>query len=272
VRHLSEGLRALGYASTVARYTYGDSELAADRLAIVAELFGPASETFLRSAVPSPPALAVDLGCGPGHTTRLVHGVTGAHRTVGLDRSPAFVATASTSRDATGISFLVHDATTLPLPVESPDLIYARLLLAHLPHHGSIVQRWCAAAARGGRVLLDEVEAVDTDDPLFRTYLDEVAIPVVTSQGGRLIVGPALHEMADPDAAFRVHDEVVTLRPPAALTARMFSMNLDVLADAGEIARRPDLSDGLAAFAADPSAPPVVWHMRQIAFERRSTG
>lgn len=269
VRHLSEGLRALGYASRVARYTYGDSELAADRLAIVAELFGPASETFLRSAVPSAPALAVDLGCGPGHTTRLVHGVTGAHRTVGLDRSPAFVATASTTLDATGISFLVHDATTLPLPVEPPDLIYARLLLAHLPHHGSIVQRWCAAAARGGRVLLDEVEAVDTDDPLFRTYLDEVAIPVVTSQGGRLIAGPALHEMTDPPNAVRVHDEVVTMRPPAALTAVMFGMNLQVLVDAGEIAPRPDLADGLRTRSEDASVSPVVWRMRQIAFERR---
>jgi SAM-dependent methyltransferase len=255
----------------MARYTYGDSALAGDRLAVVAELFGPASEAFLHRVAPSSPTLAVDLGCGPGHTTRLVHRVLEAARTVGLDRSAAFVDAAAAS-PTRGVSFIEHDATVLPWPIDRPDIAYARLLLAHLPDHGAVVGAWCNALAAGGRLLLDEVEAVETDEPVVRTYLDEVAIPVVTSQGGRLIVGPALHEMADPDAAFRVHDEVVTLRPPAALTARMFSMNLDVLADAGEIARRPDLSDGLAAFAADPSAPPVVWHMRQVAFERRSTG
>jgi len=252
----------------VTRYTYGDSELASDRLAIVAKLFGPASETFLSAAAPMKPALAVDLGCGPGHTTRLVHTVSGARQTVGLDRSPAFVATASATT-TTGVSFLVHDATMMPLPVELPGLIFARLLLAHLPDHGSIVQTWCGAAMPGGRVLLDEVEAVETDDPVFRTYLDEVAIPVVKSQGGRLIVGPQLHEMADPSNAERVHDEVVTLLPPAALTARMFGMNLQVLTDSGEIAPRTDLEEGLRLRVRDESAAPVVWHMRQIAFERR---
>ena len=252
------------------RYTYGDSTLAGERLAVVADLFGPASEAFLRSAAPRSPALAVDLGCGPGHTTRLVHRVVGADRTVGLDRSATFITTAAASPTA-GVSFLTHDATMLPWPGEPPNVAYARLLIAHLPDHGSIVSAWCGAIAAGGRLLLDEVEAVETDDPVVRTYLDEVAIPVVTSQGGRLIVGPALHAMADPDAAVRLHDEVVTLRPSAALTARMFSMNLDVLAESGEIAPRPDLSEGLAALAAEPSALPVVWHMRQIAFERRST-
>ena len=104
---------------------------------------------------------------------------------------------------------------------------------------------------------------------MFRTYLDEVAIPVVTSQGGRLIVGPQLHEMADPSNAERVHDEVVTLSPSATLTARMFGMNLQVLTDSGEIASRPDVADGLRALAEDASAAPVVWRMRQIGFERR---
>ena len=252
------------------RYTYGDSALAGDRLAVVAELFGPASESFLRRVAPRAPTLAVDLGCGPGHTTRLVHRVVRAMRTVGLDRSSAFVETAAAS-PTPGVDFLEHDATELPWPVEAPNVAYARLLIAHLPDHAALVGSWCGALAIGGRLLLDEVEAVETDDPVIRTYLDEVAIPVVSSQGGRLIVGPALHGMADPDAAARVHDEVVTLRPPAGLTAGMFAMNLDVLAESGEIAPRPDLSEGLAALAADPSTLPVVWHMRQIAFERLSS-
>jgi SAM-dependent methyltransferase len=259
------GLRTL---SIVTRYTYGDSDLAGARLAIVAELFGSASAAFLRTAVDRSPGLALDLGSGPGHTTRLVRDVTGAVRTVGLDRSRAFVATA-TSDAPPGVSFVQHDATVVPLPLEAPDLIYARLLLAHLSDRASIVAAWCGELAPGGRLLLDEVEAVDTEDPVMRTYLDDVAIPVVTSQGGRLIVGPELHAMGDPPGTTRVHDDVATLRPPIALTARMFGMNLRVLTESGEIDPRPDLEHGLAALKRDPQAAPVVWRMRQLAFERR---
>ncbi len=250
------------------RYTYGDSELAGERLTIVAELFGPASAAFLRAAAPERPRLAVDLGCGPGHTTRLMHEVTGAERTVGLDRSPAFVAEASADAPP-DVTFLEHDATAMPLPVREPDLIFARLLLAHLPDPASIVAAWCQELAPGGRLLIDEVETVETDDPVMRTYLDEVAIPVVASQGGRLIVGPELHAMDDPPVGVRVHDQVATLEPQVALTARMFGMNLRVLAAAAEIERRPDLEEGLAALERDPGALPVTWRMRQLAFQRR---
>lgn len=251
------------------RYTYGDSELAADRLAVVAQLFGPASADFLRRAAPEQPAIAVDLGCGPGHTTRLVQEITGAERTVGLDRSSSFIATASADTPA-GVAFLEHDATAMPLPVRGADLIYARLLLAHLPDHASIVAAWCDELGPGGRLLLDEVDAIETDDPVMRRYLDDVAIPVVASQGGRLIVGPELHVMRDPIGVVRVHDEVATLEPPGSLTARMFGMNLRVVTASGEIEARPDLGEGLAAIERDPGARSVTWRMRQLAFERRA--
>ncbi len=74
----------------MARYTYGDSDLAGDRLALVARLFRPTSEAFLRAASPREPDVALDLGCGPGYTTTLVHETAGARRTVGVDRSEAF--------------------------------------------------------------------------------------------------------------------------------------------------------------------------------------
>src|SRR4051794_17612598 len=71
----------------MARYAYGDSDLAAERLALVATVFEPTSREFVQAAAPRSPALAVDLGCGPGHTTRLLHEATGAARTLGLDAS-----------------------------------------------------------------------------------------------------------------------------------------------------------------------------------------
>ena len=253
----------------MSRYTYGDSALAGERLALVADLFASSSEAFLLAAAPTAPGLAVDLGCGPGHTTRLVHTVTEARRTVGLDRSDAFIATASANQTP-GVSFAAHDVTTTPFPVGPADLVFARLLLAHLASPAALVGAWLSTLAIGARLLLDEVESVDTENLVMQTYLRDVALPVVMNQGAQLLIGTTLHEMPDPPSADRVHDEVVTVLPPVASTARMFCMNLQVLVRAGEVGPRPALEEGLASLASG-GAPgePVVWRIRQIAFERR---
>ncbi|HXQ57593.1 MAG TPA: osmotically inducible protein OsmC, partial [Actinomycetes bacterium] len=77
-------------------YAFGDSALAARRLGLLAQVFEPTSRSFLTDAaahpVGPPPELAVDLGCGPGHTTRLLVSVLGPRRTLGLDQSAFFVA------------------------------------------------------------------------------------------------------------------------------------------------------------------------------------
>jgi trans-aconitate 2-methyltransferase len=251
------------------KYTYGDTALAGERLSLVADLFASSSRAFLRAAASSAPDLAVDLGCGPGHTTRLVHAVTGAERTLGLDRSAVFIAKAS-SMETAGVSFVEHDVTKTPLPVAPSHVVFARLLLAHLPAPTTLVGAWLSSLAVGGRLLLDEVESVETEDRVMQTYLRDVAIPVITKHGGRLLLGPSLHEMPDPPRARRVHDEVVSVLPPVASTARMFGLNLRVLALAGEIRPRPDLEEGLASLASgEASGGEVVWRMRQIAFERR---
>jgi hypothetical protein len=56
-------------------YTFGDTSLAARRLALLADVFEPPSRAFLAEftrVAGDQLDLAVDLGCGPGHSTRLV--------------------------------------------------------------------------------------------------------------------------------------------------------------------------------------------------------
>lgn len=250
------------------RYTYGDSDLAAERLALVAAAFEPTTRLFLEQVAPRAPRLAVDLGCGPGSTTRLLHEVTGAAKTVGLDASVAYVERAR-SLAPVDVTFEVHDATALPLPVGPADAIYARLLLAHLPDPAAVVTGWVSQLSEGGVVLLDDLEAIRTEHPAFRAYLDEVALAVIRREGGALLVGPALHEMRDPPGTERIHDEVATFTPAPAVTARIFSMNLAVLVERAETDPRPDLADELAAIADGRlRAEPVGWSMRQVAFRR----
>jgi SAM-dependent methyltransferase len=250
----------------VTRYTYGDSDLAAERLALVAATFAPPSAAFLRAVVARAPSLAVDLGCGPGHTTEMVHAVTGAARTVGLDASADHVARAA-ARGLKDVGFVVHDATRVPFPETPADLVYARLLLAHLADPAAAVRAWATQLAPAGVLALDDLETIETEDTIFRTYLDDVALAVVRREGGALFVGPVLHAMEDPELATRIHDAVATHTPPTGVTARIFGMNLAVLVDRGETLARPDLAEALAAIAdGRRRAEPVRWQMRQVAF------
>jgi trans-aconitate 2-methyltransferase len=252
----------------MSRYTYGDSALAAERLGLVARMFEPTTRAFLATAAPEASPLAVDLGCGPGYTTRLLHATTGARATVGLDRSAAFVALAGRD-EPEGVSFAVHDVTRVPFPTGPADVVYARLLLAHLTGVEEVVHRWSTILTIGGRLLADDLESLDAPEPAFRTYLDEVAIAVVRAEGGDLFVGPRLHRMLDPPGCARVHDALASFSPPASLTARVFGMNLAVLVERGETPPRPDLASALEAIASGArDARPATWRVRQLAWRR----
>jgi trans-aconitate 2-methyltransferase len=75
-------------------YSFGETDLAADRLRVVAQVFDPNSEAFVSETVLERPRLAVDLGCGPGFTTRFLSRVPRSDRTVGVDRSETFLSRA----------------------------------------------------------------------------------------------------------------------------------------------------------------------------------
>ena len=142
------------------RYTFGDGDLAADRLALVAAVFEPTSRALLirADAVVAGGAdgvgRAVDLGCGPGHTTRLVAAVCRARATLGLDASERFVATARSLTDDPAVTYAVHDVTRAPLPGGPADLVHARLLLAHLPGPLDVVELWRSCLRPGGVLVL----------------------------------------------------------------------------------------------------------------------
>jgi len=250
----------------MARYTYGDSALAGDRLELVARMFEPTSLAFLRAAVERRPRLTVDLGCGPGATTDLLLTATSAAAVVGIDRSLAF---ARRARSSTGLRFVVADVVGADLPLAHPDLLYARLLVAHLHEPAAVLARWASWLSGDGRILVDDLESIDADG-IFRTYLDEVALAVVRAEGGALFVGPILHRSRDPAGLARVHDAVVSIEPPVAETARVFAMNLQVLTERAEVHPQPELAAALEAVASGRQVVgPVRWRFRQIAWDRR---
>ncbi len=265
------------------RYTLGDNQVAGDRLALLAQVFGPASVALLqRGAGSRAPRLAVDLGCGPGHTTRMVARTLAPGETVGLDASAAFVARAAeeTAADEAvhgplpgAVRFVRHDVTRLPWPVAPADVAFARYLLAHLPEPASVVASWGTGLAPGGRLLLDEVERIDIAVPAFATYLD-VSGAMIRAQGAELYVGQALRDLGPVDGLELVSSDTATISPTTDEVARLFAMNLATWRHDPWVVEHVD-PEVVATLAADLDAlhgierrGEIVWTHRQLVLER----
>jgi trans-aconitate 2-methyltransferase len=256
-------------------YTFGDSGPAIERLGLMARLFAPGTDALLHRWAPARPAVAVDLGCGPGHTTEAIARCCDPGSLVAVDASPAMVAAARERLRAAGrvVTAVVADVTRPPLPGAPADLVHARYLLAHVREPRRVLDGWCTALAPGGRVLVDEIERIETTVDAFRWYLDTVAA-MLADQGTDLYVGRALGDHRPPRTTVVGHLSLELPQPPVAV-ARMFGLNLAVWRE-GPWARsacRPGELDDLAAALdsvarAGEGAGTVTWVHQQAAWER----
>lgn len=212
-------------AGSEGRYTFGDTDVEAARLALVAEVFAPTSEELLTQAVKEPPVRAYDLGCGPGHTTRLVAKATGATLTVGLERSAAHLARARAGVPK-GVRFVAWDAAELPFPAGPADLVYARLLLAHLENPVGVALSWATQLHVGGRLVIDELEWIATDHPVLQAHL-RLAGSLVATTGAEMCAGPLLAGLGDVPGLRQSIRRVVELPVPTADAAAMFELSLE---------------------------------------------
>jgi trans-aconitate 2-methyltransferase len=253
----------------VSSYTFGDTATAQQRLDVLAEVFDSPSREFLAAVVTSPPVLACDLGCGPGNTTRMIREVTGARRVVGLDRSGAFV---DSARSRAAGEFGVWEAGA-PLPVAEPDLIYARMLLAHLPDAPRLAASWASQLRPGGQLLLDEVERIDTSSDVFGEYLAMV-LARVANAGADMYAGPTLAGISLGADRGISHDQVVAHPVAAADAAAMFGLNLAVWGGDAWVTERfgrdavSRLGLELSRIAAGQVPAEITWQLRHVAIRR----
>lgn len=256
-------------------YLFGDTDRAALRLRVLAEVYATSSRAFLQEVVQTTPQLALDLGCGPGYTTRLPAETTHAARAIGLESSERFVALAQ-KESTEHISFLLHDVTQVPFPIGPADLISCRLLLTHLQEPEDVIACWATQLCPGGVLLLEEVEWIQTDQPLFRTYLGIVAA-MLEQQRNQLYIGPLLEDMPVSGALSRRLNRVYRLPVSTKQAATMFSLNIPSWKNQPFVQQRygtaviTQLEEELRALAeTSTSAGEIEWGMRQIAYERRS--
>lgn len=254
-------------------YLFKDTDIAARRLQALAEVFAPGSRDFMQTAVDTVPQLALDLGCGPGYTTRLLAEMTHATRTTGLDASEHFVALAHANATE-HISFICHDITQIPFPTEPSNLIFCRMLLTHLKNPQAVIERWATQLRPQGRLLLEEVEGIRTEHSLFRTYLS-IVDAMLGQQANQLYVGPFLDQQKVGGGLQRLMSRVYHLPVSTKQAATLFSLNIRTWKDnpfirehyaASKIEQiERDLRE-LADHATGEGE--IEWGMRQIVYER----
>jgi SAM-dependent methyltransferase len=257
------------------QYQFGDQDLAARRLEVVARVFEPTTRELLERVRPARTRMAVDLGCGPGFTTRLLAEVLGSEHVAGLDTSERFLTVAREQSDAR-LRFHRHDVLVTPFPEGPAELIFCRYLLSHLPDPPSCLNSWATQLSTGGLIVVEEVEAIDTTHPAFARYLSIVA-SMLRSQNTELYVGPVLEKLGEGPLLRRLLSRTRRLPVSNQDAATMFSMNVPNWKDRPFI-RETYGDDSVGKLASELNSlagvegneSEITWTLRQIVFQRRA--
>ena len=256
-------------------YTFGDGDVAAERLRLLAHVFGPSSARLLQSLGNPAGELAVDLGCGPGATTRLVAEHVATSRVVGLDQSARLLEQATREQATPRVSFLQCDVSAPPFALPLASVLYSRFLLTHLREPAEVVRAWARAAEAGAFLVLEETAFMTGEHPAFPSYYALVE-RMQAHYGQRMYIGRELAALTS-CAEWSVESSEIVVAPlPASDMARLHSLNLstwssDPFAQANyDRAQLAALGADLAQIAAGQiSAPAVSCGLGQVVLRRR---
>jgi SAM-dependent methyltransferase len=199
--------------------------------------------------------VVVDAGCGPGFSTELIARACRPRVLIGMDASDAFLRSAR--ERVPGAEFVAHDVTEVPFPTPPADVIYARLVLAHLGDPAAILDRWRRHLAPGGVVVSEELEDIEAPPGPLRAY-DDLSSAMVRRGGGVMCAGPLLAHLGG---------RCVPVVASGALAARIYSFNVRLWREQGGTGVPDDdlarLELALADVARTHDDQTVAWIVRQ---------
>ncbi|MEP7053347.1 MAG: class I SAM-dependent methyltransferase [Pseudomonadota bacterium] len=256
-------------------YTFGDTDVAAARLRLLASVFEPSSSRLLGSLSQEGGALALDLGCGPGYTTELVAQHVVSERVIGLDQSPRLLEQARRDRANARLTFELADVSVPPFGLPPANFLYSRFLLTHLREPAQVVRSWASAADAGACLVLEETASMTCVHPAFPRYYALVE-QMQAHYGQRMYIGRELEALCtSPD--WIVQSATIAESPlPAERMARLHFMNLQTWSN-DPFARDNYAAEELAELAREleliatgaVSAPAVSLSMGQIVLRKR---
>lgn len=252
-------------------YAFGDVGVAAARLELLNEVFAEPSRALLRVA-PTGVDVAVDVGCGPGFSTRLLAEEVRPVHLLGLDTSEAFLERAR----ATAVAATWHqrDVTTVPFPSGPADVIHARFVLSHLPSPEEILSTWLSQLKPDGLLLIHEDDEIRSTHPALVAY-EELARSLVAHRGGDLWVGSRLARTEPPEGYEVVLNRRISHEVPVPKAARLFSMNFSVwrhdpyITESRSTSELNALGQQLNQLARSDETGQVVFDLRHAAYRRQ---
>jgi ubiquinone/menaquinone biosynthesis C-methylase UbiE len=174
-----------------------------ERLRQQARAWEPATARLLDRLGLGPGARCLDAGCGPGETMRLMAERVGpSGRVTGIDVDAPLGAQALAMLCAAGheqCEFARVDLTAGDAIPGAPfDLVYARLLLYHLPERVAVLRRLWDAVAPGGHLLVQDYDVRSTDVEPALDSIDEwrrVVRAAFEARGADMEVGVHLPQL-----------------------------------------------------------------------------
>jgi len=111
----------------------------------------------------------VDLGCGDGRLTSMLHVKVGASGTVGVDASPAMIASAA-GYSSDQVSFEIGDIGKWERP-DRYDIVLANASLQWVPDHRRVLARWARSLRSTGQLAVQVPANADHPAHLVATEL-----------------------------------------------------------------------------------------------------
>ena len=210
--------------TTQNHYTFGDSTRAGDRLSLLARAFEEPSRALIERFRPQGLERAIDLGAGPGHTTRLLHAASRARCTIGVEASEKYLLLAR-EQASPDIQF-VRDDVTAPAGVVAPAaLVFCRFVLTHVQEPAAAVRAFASYVAPAGVLLLQETAHLESSNEALARYYELVG-QLQAHYGQTLYIGQELPRLAQGAPLSVVHSEVRRFERPARLMAELHVQNL----------------------------------------------
>jgi ubiquinone/menaquinone biosynthesis C-methylase UbiE len=138
--------------------SYTIDERNAERQHLLAECLNPTTREVLARLPTLPDARCLDIGCGQGHTTRLLVDALAPAECIGLDYDEALVAYARSQANPRGATFQQGDATQLAFPDASFDVTFCRFLLIHMSDPVRVIREMLRVTRPGGYVVAYEAD------------------------------------------------------------------------------------------------------------------
>jgi SAM-dependent methyltransferase len=255
-------------------YALGHTPEEHARLRAQARMWSAAAARLFDQAGLAPGASCLDAGCGPGETMRaMAERVGPSGRVLGIDRDASLGALAVAMLHGEGhrqCSFREHDLSRAEAVPGGPfDLVYARLLLFHLPNRVKALRRLWDAVAPGGHLIVQDYDFRSigcTPDLASIGELTRVFTDAFTAVGADVHIGIRLPELfreagiGTPDGT-DVAGYLDSLAVGAAMVAQVFRSVLPVALAHG-ITTGEDAAATLAAVERDTASNPggqLMW-------------